>query len=158
LVFHIFAYYFAYFAYYTYWFITHIGFSSLHITAFSAYSTYSLHYSHIEHILYIVHILHILYMYFPGFELSDNEEVPEDMHQDQPAQDTPEMAMKVQIPLKSISAASSCDASSSIRFSPKHLQFGSNTAIMFKALEPMDAHLPPGPVLVLSKHARGGVR
>ncbi len=32
------------------------------------------------------------------------------------------------------------------------------TATMFKALEQLDAHIPPGPVIVLSERAGGGVR
>ncbi len=40
------------------------------------------------HILHIQHIVHILNMYFPGFELSDDEQMPEDMHHNLPPQDT----------------------------------------------------------------------
>jgi hypothetical protein len=40
------------------------------------------------HILHIQHIVHILNMYFPGFKLSDDEEMPEDMRHNLPPQDT----------------------------------------------------------------------
>ncbi len=60
---------------------------------FCIFSTFSfnLHILHIEHILHILHILHsvhILNMYFPGFKLSDDEEMPEDVHHNLPPQDT----------------------------------------------------------------------
>jgi hypothetical protein len=113
------------------------------------------------HILHIVHITHMLNMYFQGFELSDDEEMPEAMHPDLPALDT-------QAPENDNEDPDTLQEQPALPPAAMHLppfdfhqsirRLGGNTATMFKALEQLDAHIPPGPVVVLSERAGGGVR
>jgi hypothetical protein len=132
--------------------ITHIKFSSpycaYHYIFYLAYSTYC---------AYFAYCTYFLNMYFPGSELSNDKEVPEDMHhQDKPAiangNKGPNTLQKQPVLPPAAMHHPSFEFHQSIR------RLGGNTDTIFKALEQMDAHIPPGPVLVRRKRAGGGVR
>ncbi len=86
-------------------------------------------------------------MYFPGIKLSNNEETPEDMHHNLPAQDA-------QAPENDNEEPDTLQEHQELPPAAMHLLpfdfhqsiclFGCDTATIFKALDQLDAHIPPG--------------
>ena len=87
-----------------------------------------------------------------GFELSDDDE-----DQGQPTcpdSDCPDVLMlePVQPPAPVVVYLPPFDFQECIR------RLGGSTTVMFKALEQLDSHIPPGPIVVHSERAGGAVR
>jgi hypothetical protein len=106
------------------------------------------------------HISHIIFQFFwTGFKLRDNE-MPDDMHQGQPANDSPEndnedpdMPVDQQVVPGTASAVLHLPP---FNFHQCIRLLGGSETTMFKALEQMDVHIPAGRVHI--ERAGGGVR
>ena len=108
------------------------------------------------HIRHILHILHIAYSAYTiqvlrhGFELPDEQDPGQSAYEDN---ECPGIAMlepeQPQLPVQS-AVMPALDFHQCIR------RLGGHATTMFKALDDLDSHIPPGPIIVHSERAGGG--
>jgi hypothetical protein len=100
-------------------------------------------------------------MVLKGFELSDDDELPDEQdpgqsaYSDNECPDSPDIAMvepvQPQVPAQP-AVMPAFDFHQCIR------RLGGNATTMFKALDDLDSHIPPGPIILHSERAGGGNR
>jgi hypothetical protein len=96
-------------------------------------------------------------MVFKVFELSDDDELPDEQDPGQSADEDnecPDIAMlepvQTQVPVQP-AVMPPFDFHQCIR------RLGGNATTMFKASDDLDSHIPPGPIIVHSERAGGGI-
>jgi hypothetical protein len=101
-------------------------------------------------------------MFLKGFELSDDDELPHEQDPGQSANadnECPDMAMLEPIqPQVPAHPAVMPQSFPPFDFNQCIRRLGGNATTMFKAVNDLDSHIPPGPIIVHSQRAGGGVR
>jgi hypothetical protein len=92
-----------------------------------------------------------------GFELSDDDELPDEQDPDQSAYADNECRDITMLELVQPQVPVQPDVMPPFDFHQCIRRLGGNATTMFKALDDLDSHIPPGPIIVHRVRAGGGV-